>query len=227
MNNSLLIMATASTVNSATGSSGEVSIFTSIMASLFAIVVGACAIVGAWKILQKAGEDGWKAIIPFYGEYTFFKTFWEKKWFWISLVLRLLSFVSVFVLSVMLINLATSGAIVVFMVGLLPFLGAAVIDNPSTPDTVFSEFNSSFYKIISGIGGVEVWLGVSLTILALCLIFRLVLRIILNNKVSKAFGKNAGFAIGLVLLAPVFYMILGCGKAEYRKSSGNIPTKKG
>lgn len=34
-------------------------------------------------------------------------------------------------------------------------------------------------------------------------------------KLAPAFGKDTGFAIGLILLAPIFYMILGFGKDQY------------
>jgi len=46
--------------------------------------------------------------------------------------------------------------------------------------------------------------------------------IVLWHDVSKSFGKGAGFTAGLILLAPIFYLILGFGKAEYLgpKASG-------
>ena len=31
------------------------------------------SVIAMWKIFQKAGEEGWKAIIPFYNLYTFVK----------------------------------------------------------------------------------------------------------------------------------------------------------
>lgn len=43
----------------------------------------------------------------------------------------------------------------------------------------------------------------------------LILTIYQANSLSKSFGKTAGFTVGLVLLAPIFYMILGFGKSEY------------
>ena len=36
-----------------------------------------------------------------------------------------------------------------------------------------------------------------------------------NIKLAKAFGKDTGFAIGLVFLTPIFYAILGFGDAQY------------
>ncbi|NOZ34944.1 MAG: hypothetical protein GXO80_06565 [Chlorobi bacterium] len=36
------------------------------------------------------------------------------------------------------------------------------------------------------------------------------------NLVSKSFGKEVGFTLGLIFLAPIFWPILGFGKAEYK-----------
>ena len=36
-------------------------------------------------------------------------------------------------------------------------------------------------------------------------------------KLAKAFGKGAGFGIGLILLPVIFYPILGFGKAKFRR----------
>ena len=43
----------------------------------------------------------------------------------------------------------------------------------------------------------------------------LVLSIISMVKLGQAFGKGAGFIVGLVFLTPIFQMILGFGSAEY------------
>lgn len=40
------------------------------------------AIVAMWKIFEKAGEAGWKAIIPIYNIYIMYKIAWMKNWFW-------------------------------------------------------------------------------------------------------------------------------------------------
>lgn len=39
--------------------------------------------------------------------------------------------------------------------------------------------------------------------------------ILLNVSLARSFGKSDGFAVGLILLPPVFYIMLGCGGAEY------------
>lgn len=45
----------------------------------------ALAIIAYWRIFVKAGEAGWKAIIPFYNAYTALKLFWKTSIFWIGI----------------------------------------------------------------------------------------------------------------------------------------------
>lgn len=55
---------------------------TILIASLiFAVLV----IIGQWKIFEKAGEKGWKSLIPIYGQYILFKIIGAKTWFWVFL----------------------------------------------------------------------------------------------------------------------------------------------
>lgn len=42
-----------------------------------------------------------------------------------------------------------------------------------------------------------------------------VMLIIFSVKLAKAFGKKTGFALGLILLEPLFILILAFGKAQY------------
>lgn len=43
-----------------------------------------CALI-RWKIFTKAGEAGWKSLIPIYGDFIEYKLMWNPKWFWIYL----------------------------------------------------------------------------------------------------------------------------------------------
>jgi hypothetical protein len=40
--------------------------------------------------------------------------------------------------------------------------------------------------------------------------------IVVAIDVAKSFGKGVGFALGLIFLGPIFYMILGFGDARYQ-----------
>lgn len=53
-------------------------------------------------------------------------------------------------------------------------------------------------------------------ILMLIPIVSLVIAIIVMIDIAKAFGKGTGFAVGLILLSPVFIPILGFGDAQYQ-----------
>ena len=52
-------------------------------------------------------------------------------------------------------------------------------------------------------------------LLLLIPIYNIVLTIQTNLRLAKAFGKSTGFGVGLTFLAPIFFLILGFGKAEF------------
>ena len=43
-------------------------------------------VIAGWKIFEKAGEKGWKALIPIYNSYIYYKIVGMKKWFWATLI---------------------------------------------------------------------------------------------------------------------------------------------
>lgn len=56
---------------------------------IISLIVFILMIVSTWKIYKKAGEGGWKCLIPIYNEYILFKIAWKKKFFWISFILSI------------------------------------------------------------------------------------------------------------------------------------------
>jgi len=57
-------------------------------------------------------------------------------------------------------------------------------------------------------------------LLMLIPIVNIILAIWVINLLSKSFGKDVGFTIGLILLSIVFYPILGFGSAQYKGPAG-------
>lgn len=57
------------------------------LAGIVAMILCILVIVAIWKIFQKAGEPGWKAIIPFYNLYTEYKMFWGNGWLFLLTVI--------------------------------------------------------------------------------------------------------------------------------------------
>ena len=47
-------------------------------AMLISLVLLILYVVGRWKLFEKAGEEGWKALIPFYSYYTYVKIATKK-----------------------------------------------------------------------------------------------------------------------------------------------------
>lgn len=119
-------------------------------------------IIAYWKLFTKAGEPGWKSIIPVYNSYIQYKISWKPMWFWITFA-------------------------VLFVFELLGQFG-----NPEAPNTAL--------LIITSIVG----------------LILLVINIMATVKLSRAFGHGIGYAIGLIFLWPIFILILGYGKSEYK-----------
>ena len=46
-------------------------------------VYGLIWVISVWRIFTKAGNKGWKAIVPFYNVYTLYRVAWKKKMFWV------------------------------------------------------------------------------------------------------------------------------------------------
>ena len=44
-------------------------------------------VIANWRIFTKAGEEGWKSIIPIYGDYVSYKIAWQTGYFWLTLIL--------------------------------------------------------------------------------------------------------------------------------------------
>lgn len=55
-----------------------------------ALIYSVCYVIGSWKIFEKAGEAGWKSLIPLYDYYIRIKISWNTGMFWVWLVLSVL-----------------------------------------------------------------------------------------------------------------------------------------
>ena len=101
--------------------------FLSGLGAIFAIFAGIAAIsvvtaiirlVCRWRIFSKAGEKGWKALIPYYGTYTEFSFTWSKMQGLLMLGATLLSHI---------VMIATESGSLMFNIGSLLGTYAAVL----------------------------------------------------------------------------------------------------
>jgi signal peptidase I len=83
----------------------------------------------AWGIFEKAGESGWKTLVPFYNLYIWLQIIHKPLWWYIFLIIP---FINVFMIMLMLVELAKAfekhamweqGAAVIFPFVYLPYLG--------------------------------------------------------------------------------------------------------
>ncbi len=54
---------------------------------VIAIVLYILYIVASWKLFAKAGEAGWKSLIPFLNGHVLYRIAWKPAWFWIGVLL--------------------------------------------------------------------------------------------------------------------------------------------
>ncbi len=64
------------------------------------LVVCIISIVAMWRLFTKAGEKGWKAIIPIYNVYIYFKIAGVPSLFWVLLIVSVLSVIPNMIVSV-------------------------------------------------------------------------------------------------------------------------------
>ena len=102
---------------------GLAAFFTAYFFVLFVVIV--LSIIANWKIFEKAGEAGWKSIVPFLNTFTFFRIAGRNGW---GFLLMLVPFVNIIVWIVVSMDLAKhfgkSGAYGFFFVFFFPFVGA-------------------------------------------------------------------------------------------------------
>ena len=107
---------------------------------LISIAIGVLTIIANWKIFTKAGQAGWKSLIPIYNIVILFRIAGISPWW-----------------------------ILAYLAAFIPVIGWV------------ASFALSIYLMIN---------------------------------LAKAFGKEGGFAVGLILLNTIFMMILAFGDAE-------------
>lgn len=97
------------------------SMYEDLISALFSLIAGILTLIAYWRIYTKAGEEGWKAIIPIYGTYVLYQFTWDIKMFWIMFG----SFFCGLILAVM---GAVSGISLFVFIGLIAVLVGIVIE---------------------------------------------------------------------------------------------------
>jgi len=97
-------------------------------------------LIGLWKLFEKAGEQGWKVLIPFYNFYIWLKIIKKPLWWYIFI---LIPFINVFVILLMVVELVKcfnkfglgeQALSVLFPFAYLPYIGFNTNDYYIHPD---------------------------------------------------------------------------------------------
>ena len=67
--------------------------------SILVLVLAVVTIASFWKMFEKAGEKGWKSIIPFYNTFTLFKIAGYNGWMFLLLIIPIVNIVILVLLS--------------------------------------------------------------------------------------------------------------------------------
>jgi len=150
--------------------------------NIWSYSIAIITMIGVALVFEKAGEKWWKALIPFYDEWTETQIGRAPtSWFWTKMCA---TFVGVFVMS--------AG----FM---LLILGGVVDDG-------WSILVSGFFLVLAGF---------------MLLILAVVFRGRILHRLALAFGKDIGFALGLLLLSPIFWLILAFDDSQYQPATAS------
>jgi hypothetical protein len=67
--------------------------------SLIVLILAVTSIVSFWRIFEKAGDKGWKSLIPLYNTYTLFKVGGYNGWMFLLLLIPIVNIVILLLLS--------------------------------------------------------------------------------------------------------------------------------
>ena len=140
--------------------------------------------VATWKLLEKAGEEGWKAIIPFYNEYVISKLSNCVRLFWADLILTIISL---------------SGVMFVFITGFIAAFGSFT--------GLVADIDYILYNIL------EVSVFTMIPVIILCffiMIAKTVIRVFINLKFVSCYTDETVFKVlaGIGSFPPLFVVLV-------------------
>lgn len=165
----------------------------SITSNIISFALGILMIVALWRIYEKAGEQGWASLIPFYRDYVLYKVSGKKNLFWGHLICSV-------------IILGAVGSMIAEIVAII--IKAA---------DVYSYNNMSDEELIK-IGLVFI---IAIFVMAICGIIQFILKILQCVGLTQSFGVSGAYAVGLLFLPHIFYSIFAFNSNFVCNGQGN------
>lgn len=94
--------------------------------SLVNVLIFGFGILVNYLVLEKAGERGWKSLIPFYRDYLEYKLYWNKNLYWINLIMPFVGITCFCIGSILYYN--TTLLVVTFVLGTILLITSLIFD---------------------------------------------------------------------------------------------------
>lgn len=158
--------------------------FSGIVVLVAYIAVIVVMVMGVWRLYQKAGQPGWKCLIPFYNDYT-------------------LATIATSDRRIAIASVASSAGCVLFMLAGMIFGGMGIINAASS---VSRGYASSYGTSAIGMGfGADFFFALAI-LAALC---KAVVTIIVALKLAYAFDEGFATGVLLVIASPLVLPLMG------------------
>lgn len=158
------------------------------------IIIGVAAFVltiwGMWRVFEKAGESGWKAVIPGYNLYKLSEISGNSGWWFLAFFLFLFPYVPYWIEP-----------------------SEFIVGDVGRGNSVFNLRGDLFGD---GLGN-EIWLELSFAISAVLMVIFWAGVIKVTYDLADSFGKGLFFSLGLVFLPFIFFPILGLSEQGYQQ----------
>ena len=186
--------------------------------------------LGYMKCMQKAGEAGWKAWVPFYSDYIMYKIVGLNGGLvavkivstitaWITIVCSMLFMGDTFDLLDDLYEEVNESS---YTNTINSIYEKKNRDNNSTrniysnTNTSSKELKTKYKSSLNGITGNSIALSVISMFNSLFSIGTFVIGIFFAIKIAKSYGLGGGYIAGMILVPWIFILIIGFGKSEYK-----------
>jgi len=160
---------------------------------LASVVMGIPTLIGMWKVFAKAGQPGWAVLIPVYN-FIILLRIAGLRWYWVFTLLIVPILILVILGLIACLALVGISALVLVLGFGAQYVPAYAIQEAAAYGDRLLELALIAGFVMILFAAWMVWV---------------------HHRISTRFGQGVGFTLGLTLLAPIFWLILGFGSAKY------------
>lgn len=95
--------------------------------ALIMLVYAVVAVISYWRIFEKAGYEGWRALVPFYSQYTFFELTIGCGWLFLLLLVPMASVAVTIIARCKLADIFGCGLGTTLLLVFIPIVGLPVV----------------------------------------------------------------------------------------------------